>query len=92
MLGTCVNLMYGHKKNFEEDGNSKSSLNVKKQQKMPKSAKFIFENPYKTKWSVPNFFSTVIFFSTDILFYGKQKNGNKILRFFGKAGLGLKKQ
>ena len=79
--------MYGHKKRyFEEDGNSKSSLNIKKQQKMPKSAKFIFENPNKTKWSVP------IFFSTDVLFHGKQKNGIKILRFFGKAGLGRKKQ
>ena len=41
--------MYGHKKRyFEEDGNSKSSLNIKKQQKMPKSAKLIFENPNKT--------------------------------------------
>ena len=55
--------MYGHKKRyFEEDGNSKSSLNIKKQQKMPKSAKFIFENPNKTKWSVPIFFLRMFFF------------------------------
>ena len=54
--------MYGHKKRyFEEDGNSKSSLNIKKQQKMPKSAKFIFENPNKTKWSVPIIFFTHVF-------------------------------
>ena len=56
--------MYGHKKRyFEEDGNSKSSLNIKKQQKMPKSAKFIIENPNKTKWSVPIIFFYACSFS-----------------------------
>ena len=56
--------MYGHKKRyFEEDGNSKSSLNIKKQQKMQKSAKFIFENPNKTKWSVPIIFFYACSFS-----------------------------
>ena len=53
---------------------------------MPKSVKkCIFENPNKTKWSIP----ILLILSMDVLFYGKPKNVIKILRFLGKAYLGL---
>ena len=78
--------MYGHKKRyFEEDGNSKSSLNIKKQQKMPKSAKFIFENPNKTKWSVP-----IIFFYA-CSFSWETKKWYQNFEIFWEGGSGAQK-
>ena len=75
-------------RHLEESGNSTASLNIKKQQKTPKSAKkCIFENPNEAIDGQKPFF---LFFLWMYFFMGNQKMVSKFWVFWRKGGLGPK--